>query len=161
MKRISIGFLLTFMLLVILSACKNDEWVDWKITNDQWLTKFVEAHKKDSNFYTTSSGLSYQIINKGWEGHRHPNISDYVVVQYKGSIINGSVFEKVGGGDSTATIRLGSTVPGWQEGLPKIHNGGRIKLYIPSALGYGTNSSNPSIPPNSVLIFDITLVDSY
>jgi FKBP-type peptidyl-prolyl cis-trans isomerase len=160
MKRISIGFLLTFMILVILSACKNDEWVDWKIANDQWLTKFVEAHKKDSNFYTTSSGLSYQIINKGWEGNRRPNINDYVVVQYKGSLINGNVFDNVYG-DSTATFSLAGTIAGWQEALPKIHNGGHIKLYIPSDLGYGTSTDYTEIPPNSVLIFDINLLDSY
>lgn len=160
MKRISIGFLLTFMLLVILSACKNDEWVDWKIMNEQWLTKFVEAHKKDSNFYTTSTGLSYQIINKGWEKNRKPNINDVVVVRYKGSLVNGSVFDYTVA-DSTATLSLSYTVPGWQEALPKIHNGGHMKVYIPSALGYGTNSNSTKIPPNSVLIFDITLVDSY
>ena len=160
MKRISIGFLLTFMLLIILSACKNDEWIDWKISNDQWLTKFVEAHKKDSNFYTTSTGLSYQIINKGWEKNRTPNINDVVVVQYRGSLIDGSVFDYTAA-DSTAAVNLSSTVPGWQEALPKIHNGGHMKVYIPSALGYGTSTNTTKIPPNSVLIFDITLVDSY
>ena len=160
MKRISISLLLTFILLIILSACKNDESIDWKITNDQWLTKFVQTHKNDSNFYTTSTGLTYQILYKGWDKNRKPNSGSTVVVNYKGSLIDGSVFDSVGK-DSAVSLTLSNTIAGWQEALPKVYNGAHIKLYIPSNLGYGTSTSNTAIPANSVLIFDINLVDSY
>lgn len=160
MKRISISFSLTFILLIILSACKNDEWIDWKIKNDQWLTNYVQTHKNDSNFYTTSSGLSYQIIYKGWVKGHQPTLNDVVYVNYIGSLVDGSVFESINQ-DSVTSLYLSNTIAGWQEALPKVYNGAHIKLFIPSNLGYGTSTSNTAIPPNSVLIYDLHLIDSY
>ncbi len=156
MKRISIGLLLTFVLLIIFSACKEDKWLDWKNLNDEWYAK----HKNDDGFHTTSSGLAYQIIYAGAPTLRKPDANSVVVVNYKGSLIDGSVFDTALN-DSTATLYLPNTVSGWQEGLKMVHNGAHIKLYIPSELGYGTSTSNSLIPPHSVLIFDIYLRDSY
>lgn len=156
MKRISISFLLSFMLLIILSACKEDKWIDWKILNDQWYAK----HKTDVGFLTTTSGVCYKIIYPGYSYERRPDANSVIVVSYKGSLIDGSVFDKTGN-DSVVSMYLSNTIAGWKEILPKIHNGGSLRLYIPSASGYGTSTSNTAIPPNSVLIFDIVLKDSY
>ncbi len=156
MKRISISFLLSFILLIILSACKQDKWIDWKILNDQWYAK----HKTDSGFVTTSSGVCYKIIWAGSSYDRRPDANSVVVVSYKGTLIDGSVFDKIPN-DSSTSMYLSSTIAGWQEILPKVHNGAHLQLYIPSASGYGTSTSNTAIPPNSVLIFDINLKDSY
>jgi FKBP-type peptidyl-prolyl cis-trans isomerases 1 len=156
MKRISISFFLTFLLLIIFSACKEDKWMDWKIINDQWYAK----HKTDPGFQTTSTGLCYKILYPGCSTCRQPNLNSYVVVSYKGSLVDGSVFDQIKS-DSSTTLLLSGTIKGWQEILTKVHNGASLKLYIPSSLGYGTSTSNTSIPPNSVLIFDVDLKDSY
>jgi FKBP-type peptidyl-prolyl cis-trans isomerases 1 len=152
MKQISIGFLLTFLLLIIFSSCKEDKWADWKLLNDQWYAK----HKTDSGFVTTSTGLCYQVIHQGYL--RKPNANSYVVLTYKGKLIDGSVFDE---GTETNMGLVSSLVSGMQEGLEKMNNGGTYRFYIPSSLGYGTSSSYSAIPPNSVLIFDVYLVDSY
>ncbi len=156
MKQISIGFLLTFVLLIIFSACKEDKYLDWKSLNDEWYAK----HKNDSGYVTTSTGLCYQVVYPGWSYNRKPDANSVIAVSYKGSLIDGSVFDEIQS-DSSAVMYLSYTIAGWQEALKKVHNGAHIKLYVPSSLGYGTSTSNSLIPPNSVLIFDINLKDSY
>lgn len=154
MKRTSIVFLITFLFLIIISACKENEYIDWKIMNDNWYA----AHKSDPGFVTTADGLCYKVIFQG--NQRKPNINSYVIVNYKGSLIDGSVFDSVAKGSSTI-LQLSSLVPGWKEGLIKMQAGGRYVFYIPGKLGYDTVSTNPLIPPHSVLKFDVTLIDSY
>jgi FKBP-type peptidyl-prolyl cis-trans isomerase len=77
-------------------------------------------------------------------------------VAYKGQLTNGNVFDQQ---LKYVFSTLGSLIDGWRQGLPLIKKGGEIKLYIPPSLGYGSDNSNPSIPPNSILIFDVTLID--
>lgn len=154
MKRTSIVFFITFLFLIIISACKENEYIDWKIMNDNWYA----AHKSDSGFITTPSGLCYKVIHQGYQ--RKPNINSYVIVNYKGSLIDGSVFDSIATGKSTVLL-LSSLVSGWKEGLPKMQAGGRYIFYMPSKLGYDTISTDPKVPPHSVLIFDINLIDSY
>lgn len=156
MKRISIGFLLTFVLIIVLSACKENEWIDWKLQNEKWFA----AHKNDPGFVTTSSGLCYKVIYAGWPYNRKPNASSVVVVNYKGSLIDGSVFDSVPS-DSSISLYLSNTIPAWKEVLPKMYSGSNYQIYVPSSLGYDTATTNSLIPPNSVLIFDIKLIDSY
>jgi FKBP-type peptidyl-prolyl cis-trans isomerase len=158
MKRTSIVFLITFLFLIIISACKENEYIDWKIMNDNWYA----AHKSDPGFVTTPSGLCYKVIFQG--NQRKPNINSYVIVNYKGSLIDGSVFDSVAKGASTIlqlSNNLYPNCPGLKEGFPKMQAGGRYIFYIPSKLGYDTVSTNSLVPPHSVLKFDVTLIDSY
>ncbi|MFM8971074.1 MAG: FKBP-type peptidyl-prolyl cis-trans isomerase [Actinomycetota bacterium] len=48
-------------------------------------------------------------------------------------------------------------IPGWQQGIPGMREGGRRLLRIPPDLAYG-QSGGPGIPPNEPLIFVIDLV---
>ena len=99
-----------------------------------------------------SNGFYYQIVAQGIGASPQP--CSQVTVQYKGTLINGAVFDQ----ENNAVYTLGSLIDGWREGLPLIKIGGEIKLYLPPALGYGS-SENPSIPANSILIFDIFLLN--
>jgi len=154
MKRISIGLFLSFLLLLIFSACQENVYVDWKLANEKWF----ETHKNDPGFVISSTGLSYNIIYGGYPLSRQPNAGSSVYCTYKGSLIDGSVFDN----QSTATwFGLSTTIKGWQEIMPKLHNGAHVKLYIPAKLAYDTTSTNALIPPHSVLVFDINLIDSY
>jgi FKBP-type peptidyl-prolyl cis-trans isomerase len=154
MKRTSIIFFITFLFLIILSACKENEYMDWKIMNDNWYS----IHKSDSGFVITPSGLCYKVIHQGYQ--RKPNINSIIIVNYKGTLIDGSVFDSIATG-TTTQIQLSTSIKGWQEGIPKMNGGGSYIFYIPSNLGYDTISTNSQIPPHSVLRFDVNLVDSY
>lgn len=100
------------------------------------------------------TGLYYKIINEGTGVA--PKGTDSVVVHYKGYLINGQQFD--GTTTTPRTFLLGVLIPAWQIGIPLVKKGGDIKLYSPSSLAYGPNQVGP-IPPNSVLVFDIQLVD--
>jgi len=150
MKRTSIVFFITFLFLIIMSACKENVYMDWKLQNDKWLA----IHKSDSGFVTTPSGLCYKVLNQG--NQRHPNSGSSILVSYKGTLVDGSTFDQA----SNVGMVLSQAIPGWKEGIPKMQNGGNYIFYIPSKLGYDTASNNVKIPPHSVLIFNVTLIES-
>ena len=108
---------------------------------------------------TDPSGLRYEIINEG-TGTSYPELYDQIKVKITGKIIP-SEFE-LGSGEvepSTAnSCRVINFAPGMHIGIPKIKEGGKIKLYIPSVLGYG-NVAQPNIPANSNLFFEVELLD--
>ncbi len=111
----------------------------------------ITATKHPSNMY-------YEIITPGTGGS--PNVCSEVIVNYTGSLTTGIQFDS----GTNSPFSLGSLIEGWKEGVPLIQKGGRIKLYIPPSLGYGPNDVKDNmgtviIPSNSVLVFDITLVD--
>ena len=86
-----------------------------------------------------------------------PTTASTVEVKYKGSLINGTVFDQTAT-DKTFTYALSGLILGWQIGIPLMKEGGKAILIIPSQLGYGRENLGV-IPPNSVLIFDIELID--
>jgi FKBP-type peptidyl-prolyl cis-trans isomerase len=86
---------------------------------------------------------------------------DTITVKYTGTLQDGTVFDstdKHGGEPATFQLAKGSLIQGWVDGIPGMKVGGERKLVIPPDLGYGGNAQG-SIPANSTLIFDITLVD--
>ena len=95
------------------------------------------------------SGLFYVIDNQGTG--KKPDACSYVSVNYKGSLTNGTVF-----GNGAFQTGLDGVITGWRNGVPQINAGGRIRLYIPPTLGYGSQPNGP-IPANSILIFEIDL----
>lgn len=103
---------------------------------------------------STADGLFYIISDPG--SGAQPGDSSYVTVTYKGYLVDGTVFDQTSG--TTSSFFLTSVVAGWREGMKLIKKGGKIKLLIPSALGYGGNSVGV-IPANSVLIFDVNLLN--
>ncbi len=103
-----------------------------------------------------ASGMYYQIMSVG-SGTSYPNGNSLVEVTYKGTLLNGTVFDSTAAG-KTASFYLYQLIAGWQIGLPKIKAGGRIKLLIPSALAYGCTGAGTIIPANTPIYFDMTLV---
>ncbi len=101
-----------------------------------------------------SSGLYYEVISAGTGPA--PTLSSTVSVRYTGKLLNGTVFDSQTG--TPVTFPLGQVIPGWQLGLPLVQEGGIIKLIIPSALAYGCTGVG-TIPGNSILFFEIQLVD--
>lgn len=149
MKRISIGFLITFLLITIFSACKEDNYIDWKVKNELWL----ENNKTQAGVETTASGLQYKILDQGRLSDRKPSKTSYVNLKYIGNLVDGSKFDN---GVYTDLLSR-SPLSGFIEGVTKIHDGGSIILYIPSDLAYGKAGSGTTIPSHSTLIFQIDL----
>lgn len=122
-----------------------------KEKGDKWLA----ANLKKDGVQVTDSGLQYKIIEAGNEELK-PTAADTVVVRYKGTHLDGTVFDETAEGADPASFTLGSVIPGWTEGMQLIGEGGHIELYVPADLAYGENG-RPGIEPNSTLIFDIIL----
>jgi FKBP-type peptidyl-prolyl cis-trans isomerase FkpA len=146
--RISVILLLA---LLIGSGCNkknnvsNQAAEDEKIIND-----IVAGHGMNGQF--TGSGLYYYVKTQGTGVH--PSAGSSVKVKYTGRLADGTVFDQSNG----ATFSLSSVIKGWQEGIPYFKEGGHGYLLIPSALGYGTQATG-KIPANSVLVFEIDLID--
>ena len=103
-----------------------------------------------------NSGLYYEVLNPGTGAT--PHLNSRVFIKYTGKLLNGTQFDQ-GTNPAATGWTLGGLIEGWQLGLPLVKAGGKIKLIIPSSLGYGCNGAGSGIPPNSVLFFDIDLID--
>ncbi len=105
-----------------------------------------------------ASGLLYEIGEAG--GERPTEDTDTVVVRYTGMLADGTVFDSTADrNDEPVEFRLNQVIAGWTEGLKLVGKGGRIKLYIPPALGYGESGQGQMIQPNQALIFEVELLD--
>ncbi|MBF7144897.1 MULTISPECIES: FKBP-type peptidyl-prolyl cis-trans isomerase [Pseudomonas] len=118
--------------------------------------KFLEENGKKDGVVTTASGLQYQVVQKG-DGPQ-PKPSDVVTVHYTGKLIDGKTFDSSVDRGSPIDLPVSGVIPGWVEGLQLMHVGEKVKLFIPSDLAYGAQSPSPTIPANSVLVFDLELL---
>ncbi len=118
--------------------------------------EFFQENLKKDGIQATESGIQYKIIEAGSDVKPGPR--DTVTVRYKGSLLDGTVFDEVPAGEEPITFSLERVIPGWQEGMQFVGEGGKAQLFIPSALGYGENGTS-GIAPNSTLIFDVELVE--
>lgn len=104
---------------------------------------------------TTTSGLQYWDIQPGTGAEAKKG--DTVSVQYSGWLTNGKLFDSSRGRPFTFTIGAGQVIKGWEEGVAGMKIGGKRQLKIPPELAYGAGGYPGVIPPNSTLIFDVTL----
>jgi FKBP-type peptidyl-prolyl cis-trans isomerase len=118
--------------------------------------EFLAKNKEQGDVKTLESGLQYQVMSAG-EGAK-PGENDTVKVHYKGTLIDGTEFDSSYKRDKPAEFPVKAVIPGWTEALQLMKKGGKWKLWIPSELAYGERG-RPSIPPNSVLIFEVELLD--
>ncbi|MEL6720319.1 MAG: FKBP-type peptidyl-prolyl cis-trans isomerase [Bacteroidota bacterium] len=117
----------------------------------------IENYLEENNIEadSTDQGIFYFFEEEG-EGENVPSGAT-VTVKYKGYFLNGTVFDETEG-DATATFPLSGVIRGWQLGIPLFKKGGKGTIFLPSALAYGP-SGNASIPPNTVLAFDIEVIE--
>lgn len=150
-------FTVTVCMLVVLatvSSCKKDRpepydpYKQLEI-DEQLITGYISDSIPAVRHET---GVYYVILEPG--SGEMPEDQDEITVKYTGRILNGAKFDS---SDSYTGI-LGSFINGWRIGVPLIHEGGRVRLIIPSGYAYGPYRNGP-IPPNSILDFDIELLD--
>jgi FKBP-type peptidyl-prolyl cis-trans isomerase FkpA len=109
-----------------------------------------DSHEKGGQ----SARISYQILDPG--SAEHPAKDDFALVSYKGTLLDGTVFEQT---QQPSPVDLSSMLPGFVDGVTKVGRGGHIIFRIPSQLAYGDQARGDKIPANSTLIFDLTVSD--
>ena len=104
----------------------------------------------------SAPGIQYEVLKKGTGPT--PERSDCVTVNYKGSLIDGKVFDETKPGEP-ATFPAGRLIPGWTWALQMMHEGEKWRLVIPSVLAYGHKGAGDGvIPPDQTLVFEIELL---
>jgi FKBP-type peptidyl-prolyl cis-trans isomerase len=117
--------------------------------------KFLAQNKTKPGIKTTTSGLQYEVLKEG-NGPK-PEATDTVTVHYAGTLLNGEEFDNSYKRGEPISLPLNGVIRGWTEALQLMPLGSKYKLYIPYQLGYGTQGAG-SIPPGSVLIFEVELL---
>jgi len=160
MKRI---FLLSGLLIILFSACKKQTFNDTRqATIDELkIQAYIKANHIDS-LTKDPSGLYYRITTPA-PGPK-VTIADTIQAQYTGKLLNGTVFQA----QTVGLVFMSTAIKGWQIALPFIGADGvtrpysRLRLIIPSALGYGSaGSADGTVPANQVLDFTIDLIGFY
>lgn len=118
--------------------------------------KFLEENKKKEGVVALPSGLQYKIIKEGTG--KTPKLTDKVVVNYKGTLINGKEFDSSYKRGEPSTFPVNAVIPGWTEALQLMKEGSIWQLFIPSNLAYGERGAGNVIGPNEVLIFEVELI---
>ena len=118
--------------------------------------KFLAENGKKPGVKTTASGLQYEVMTEGTGPS--PTADDKVTVNYKGTLLDGTVFDSSYDRGQPVSFPLGSVIPGWTEGLQLMKTGSKYKFYIPSGLAYGERGAGPKIGPNATLTFEVELI---
>lgn len=151
MKHVSVFLLLVALVLV---GCKRFDPEKQADLDEAAITQYLVSDSLTDQALATGSGLHYIIDSLG--SGAYPTLNSTVTVRYKGYLLDGTTFDQSSA--AGATFPLLNVIAGWQEGIPLFKEGGVGMLLIPSGLGYG-NQANGTIPANSVLLFDVKLID--
>lgn len=153
MKRVFLILSACFLLFAGTSCLKDNNSCQDKTVQSEEAAIQAYAAANGISGTTHSSGIYYQIVAAGTGAQ--PTLNSQVSVTYTGKLLNGNTFDAA---TTPVTFPLANTIPGFQIGLQLIKKGGTIKMIIPSSLAYRCSGSG-SIPGNSVLFFEVQLVD--
>ncbi|MEO9636142.1 MAG: FKBP-type peptidyl-prolyl cis-trans isomerase [Parasphingorhabdus sp.] len=160
-KPFGFGLLFGVILMAVLAAAIPEKTSPTEFAQAGWEkffpppgnAEFLIENGKQADVVTTQSGLQYKVIKPG-EGDS-PTATDTALVKYEGTLRDGTVFDA----NEQTPMPVGGVVPGFSEALQLMQKGGEYRLWIPSDLAYGEASPGENVPPNSLLIFDVTLLD--
>ncbi len=117
---------------------------------------YLAENKTKKGVIVTESGLQYEVIEEG--AGAVPTAEDTVKVHYKGTMIDGKVFDDSNTRGEPATFGVTQVIPGWSEVLQLMKEGATYRVVIPPSLAYGEQGVPPMIEPNSVLVFEVDLI---
>jgi FKBP-type peptidyl-prolyl cis-trans isomerase FkpA len=149
------SLVLSLSFAVLFVSCNKGLSPEEQLEEDLRIIKeYIAANNLEAQ--ETESGLHY-VIEKAGTGN-YPDATDNVRVRYKGYRTDQTVFDQ--SDEEGNAFNLQGVIEGWTEGIPLFKEGGEGVLLIPSALAYGENGSGSgSIEPNTVLIFDVELLE--
>lgn len=119
--------------------------------------EFLAANSKKEGVVTLESGLQYKVLTEGTGAT--PKEDSKVKVHYKGTLIDGKVFDSSYDRGEPVEFPVNRVIKGWTEALQLMKVGDKWQLVIPADLAYGEQGAPPTIPPNAVLVFDVELLE--
>ena len=156
MSRICLTLCFSALAILTLSSCQETITFDEQQEIDRAIIEeYVATNNLDGQY--TEEGIFYSITKEG-VGSETPNISSTILIDYVGTLLDGTEFDSSNG--FPREFQLFSLIRGWQIGLEKFKAESKGILIIPSRFAYRENGSiDGSIPPNTVIRFDIELVE--
>ena len=145
-----LGIVVAIVAAVLLAFQGTAAVVAAKGSNDQ----FLAWNAKQPGVKTTDDGLEYRVLKAG-EGTDHPTDDDVALINYVGKLRDGSTFDA---SKQPTPLPVAGSIKGFSEGLKLMTKGAKYRFWIKPDLGYGDHGAGP-IPPGSVLVFDVELVD--
>jgi len=157
----ALGLVLGIFLMLLLAAAIPEKTSPAEFARSGWErlfpppgnAEFLAENAKEPGVKQTASGLQYKVLTSG-KGPS-PIATDTALVKYEGRLRDGTVFDA----NEQAPMPVGGVVPGFSEALQLMQKGGEYRIWLPADLAYGEASPGEQVPPNSLLIFDVTLID--
>ena len=146
-------FLVSIIFTLIISACSQAPDVEANLNQAE---AFLEKNLLNSDVIEVEPGLQYMVLESFEDSSLHPNLSDTITADFHGTLIDGSVFWSSIEIGEPLTIQLSQLILGCQKIISLMQEGDFWRVFIHPDLAYG-KEGRPTIPPYSVLIFDITL----
>ena len=145
---------LTLMSLLVLVGCVQDSPNVKQIAN----LKFFIENQEQEGINVVEKGLHYAVLNYGDMNSKSPELSDTVTAHFHGTLIDGTVFWSSVDSNEPLTIELSKLIEGCQKIISLMKINDKWRVYIDPSMAYG-DEGRPGIPSNSILIFDIELLD--
>lgn len=117
---------------------------------------FLAENAKKEGVKTLPSGLQYKVLKDGTG--KQPGRADTVSVHYKGTLIDGTVFDSSYKRGEPAEFGVTQVIKGWTEALQLMKEGAKWQIFLPSSLGYGDRGAGDLIGPNETLVFEVELL---
>jgi FKBP-type peptidyl-prolyl cis-trans isomerase FkpA len=118
---------------------------------------FLMENSLKDTVIVTESGLQYEVLEEG-DGQK-PSADDIVRVNYEGRLMDGTIFDSSYERGESAEFSLDMVIDGWSEGLQLMNVGSKYRLIMPSKLAYGESGAGSAVPPYSLLIFEVELLE--
>ena len=118
--------------------------------------RFLKENAGKPGVNKTSSGLQYKVLREG--SGKSPKATDIVVVNYRGTFINGKEFDSSYKSGKPIEFPLNRVIPGWTEGVQLMKEGAKYEFFIPPDLAYGSRGAGGVIGPDETLIFEVELL---
>ena len=150
MKR----FFTLIISLTVLVSCVQDSPNVKQIAN----MKFFIENQEQEGINVVEKGLHYAVLNYGDMNSKSPELSDTITAHFHGTLTDGTVFWSSVDSDEPLTIELSKLIEGCQKIISLMNINDKWRVYIDPSMAYG-DEGRPGIPSNSILIFDIELLD--
>ncbi len=146
--------LIKLMSLLVLVSCVQDSPNVKQIAN----LKFFIQNQEQEGIKVVEKGLHYAVLNYGDMNSKSPELSDTITAHFHGTLTDGTVFWSSVDSNEPLTIELSKLIEGCQKIISLMKINDKWRVYIDPSMAYG-DEGRPGIPSNSILIFDIELLD--